>query len=291
TQLGLDRDHPLRARLEALSEPRLSLIRRAWDDKAKRLKTQITVDEVRKLHGFLGLSAPDGGRRVIVIDAADDMNPTAANAVLKMLEEPPADTVFLLISHRPGGLLPTIKSRCRTLRFDPLGADDLTGALAAAGVEVPQGGRDTLIALADGSAGRAVQLLRQDGLALYATLTDLLATCPNLDRAAALTLANSTVGRGSEARRDLTLQLLETLMARMARCGVGAPPAYFASGAEETLCQRMAPTPAAGRDWADAAETLPAKARRALAVNLDASSVILDMILQVNDTAGRLARP
>ncbi|MEL6210455.1 MAG: DNA polymerase III subunit delta', partial [Pseudomonadota bacterium] len=152
THLGLDPEHPVRTRLEALSEPRLALIRRGYDDKAKRLKTQITVDEVRKLHGFLGLSAPDGGRRVVLIDAADEMNVTAANAVLKLLEEPPADTVFLLISHRPGGLLPTIKSRCRTLRFDPLGSEDLITALAKAGVDIPAQGRDTLIALADGSA-------------------------------------------------------------------------------------------------------------------------------------------
>ncbi|MEL7460313.1 MAG: DNA polymerase III subunit delta' [Pseudomonadota bacterium] len=291
SHLGLDPEHPVRTRLEALSEPRLSLIRRGYDDKAKRLKTQITVDEVRKLHGFLGLSAPDGGRRVVLIDAADDMNVTAANAVLKLLEEPPADTVFLLISHRPGGLLPTIKSRCRTLRFDPLGADDLVAVLARAGVDVPPQGRDTLIALADGSAGRAVQLLEQDGLALYAALTDVVATCPTLDRAAALKLANATAGRGAEAQRDLTLRLFETLLARMARTGVGAPPAHFASPAEEALCLRLAATPAAGRAWADAAETLPAKARRAVSVNLDASGVILDMILKVNDTAGRLARP
>lgn len=291
TDLGLDPEHPIRARIEALSAPRLALIRRGWDDKAKRLKTQISVDEVRQLHGFLRLSSPDGGRRVVLIDTADDMNNAAANALLKLLEEPPADTVFLLISHRPGGLLPTIKSRCRTLRFDPLSAADLVTVLAKGGVDVPSEGLDTLIALSDGSAGRAVQLLEQDGLALYGALTDLIATCPSLDRATALTVANATLGRGAEARRDLTLRLLETLLSRMARTGVGAPPPHFASPAEETLCHRLAQTPAAGRVWAHAAQTLPAKARQALSVNLDPSGVILDMILKVNEMAGRVARP
>ena len=78
------------------------------------------VDDIRKLNRFFGLSATDGGRRVVIVDAADDMNVSAANALLKMLEEPPARTTMLLISHQPSRLLPTIRSRCRTLRLSPL---------------------------------------------------------------------------------------------------------------------------------------------------------------------------
>src|SRR5690606_7707449 len=95
------------------SEGRLFVLRRAWDDDRKRLKTVITVDEVRKLGSFLHLSAPDGGRRAVIVDPADEMNPQAANALLKMLEEPPPGVTFLLVSHAPSRLLPTIRSRCR----------------------------------------------------------------------------------------------------------------------------------------------------------------------------------
>ncbi len=289
--LGLSPDHPVRARLEALSEPRLALVRRGWDDRAKRLKTLITVDDVRKLHGFLGLSAPDGGHRVVLIDAADDMNVTAANAVLKLLEEPPANTVFLLVSHQPGGLLPTIKSRCRMLRFDPLSPADLSTVLAQCGLQYSQNANDALAALSRGSAGAAISLLEQDGLNLYAEIVGLLSSCPNLDRPSALALANAAAGRGAEARRDLTLDLLETALSRLAKTGAGAPPHPFTSEAESALCQKLAQSPSAGRLWADAAETLPSGARSALAVNLDPSGVILDMILKVNETAGRMAQP
>jgi DNA polymerase III subunit delta' len=114
--LDLPHDHPIVRRTTALSESRLCLVRRGWDEKAKRLKSEITVDEARRLKSFLSLSAADGGRRVILVDAVDEMNTNAANALLKILEEPPARTTLLLVSHQPARLLPTIRSRCRDLR-------------------------------------------------------------------------------------------------------------------------------------------------------------------------------
>jgi DNA polymerase III subunit delta' len=92
--LSVAPDHPVARRVAALSEGRLLLLRRAWDDKNGRLRTQITVDEARKLREFLGLSAPDGGWRAVIVDAADELNPSAANALLKLLEEPPARWCF-----------------------------------------------------------------------------------------------------------------------------------------------------------------------------------------------------
>ena len=121
--LDIPVDHPVARRVLALSDPGLKLVRRGWDEKAKRLKTVITVDEIRDLKQFFALSSADGGRRVVIVDSADEMNPNAANALLKLLEEPPARTTLLLISHQPSRLLPTIRSRCRELRLAPLGAD------------------------------------------------------------------------------------------------------------------------------------------------------------------------
>ena len=117
--LDIDPEHPVSHRIQALAEPGLAPITRSYDDKGK-LRSQIVVDDIRKLNRFFGLSATDGGRRVVIVDAADDMNVSAANALLKMLEEPPARTTILLISHQPSRLLPTIRSRCRTLRLGPL---------------------------------------------------------------------------------------------------------------------------------------------------------------------------
>ncbi|MBM3606380.1 MAG: DNA polymerase III subunit delta', partial [Alphaproteobacteria bacterium] len=133
--LFADRDSPEARRIAALSEPRLQLIRRPWDDKTGRLRTEITVDEIRRLLSFFHLSAAEGGRRVAIIDAADDMNIAAANALLKALEEPPTDALILLVAHQPAGLLPTIRSRCRTLRLAPLKPAQMGGILSGMGID------------------------------------------------------------------------------------------------------------------------------------------------------------
>jgi DNA polymerase-3 subunit delta' len=104
--LDIAPDHPVARRLLALSEPRLFLLRRPYDDKTERLKNDITVDEVRRMKSFFALSAADGGRRVAIVDCLDEMNPSAANALLKLLEEPPAGVTFFLITHQPARLCP-----------------------------------------------------------------------------------------------------------------------------------------------------------------------------------------
>ena len=169
--LDIPADHPVLRRMAALAEPRLFLLRRPWNDKTEKLSTQITIDETRKLKGFFQMSAADGGRRVVIIDAADDMNTAAANALLKALEEPPSRCFFLLITHQPARLLPTIRSRCRSLRLATLGADDLAWALDQAGMET----EDTaaLHGLSQGSAGAAIRLAEAGGPALYGELVRL----------------------------------------------------------------------------------------------------------------------
>ena len=112
------------------------LCRRTPNEKRDRLQTVITVDEVRKMKSFFALSSADGGRRVAIIDSIDEMNPNAANALLKLLEEPPARVTILMISHQPAKLLPTIRSRCRELRLGPLSPHDLSDALTQAGGDV-----------------------------------------------------------------------------------------------------------------------------------------------------------
>ena len=113
SDLTTDAEAPVIRRIRALSEPRLHLVRRPVDEKTQRLRAEITVDEIRRLQSFFHLSAAEGGRRVAIIDAADEMNQASANALLKLLEEPPHDATILLVAHQPARLLPTIRSRCR----------------------------------------------------------------------------------------------------------------------------------------------------------------------------------
>ncbi len=194
-------DHPVARRLRALAEPRAFLLRRTANDKGTALSQFITVDEVRKMKSFFALSAADGGRRVAIIDSVDEMNTSAANALLKLLEEPPAGVVFLVISHQPARLLPTIRSRCRDLRLAPLAPGDLAAALAQAGGPVEEGMAAGLAELAGGSVGEAFRLAHLDGLAIYRGLVELLASLPRLDRARAHALAEAAAGRGGGGLR------------------------------------------------------------------------------------------
>ncbi|HHL21935.1 MAG TPA: DNA polymerase III subunit delta' [Aliiroseovarius sp.] len=289
TSLDLPEGHPVVAQVRALSEPGIFLLRRGWNDKVKpgRLYADITVDEVRKLRSFFALTLPDGGRRVVIVDAADEMNPNAANALLKLLEEPPAGAVLLLVAHQPMRLLPTIRSRCRELRLGPLAPDALAAVLDQTGTEAEAS--DALLELAQGSAGEALALAGQDGPALYARLVALLAHAPRYDRQAAMGLAAEAAGRGHEQRFALIVRLIRTLLARLARHGAGMTPEREAAPGEAALLARLAPGPASARAWAALEQDLSARAGHAVAVNLDPAALILDMIFRINETAAQEA--
>jgi len=288
--LDVAADHPVARRLLQLAEPRHFLLRRGPNDKETALSQVIVVDDLRKMKAFFALSAADGGRRTAIIDAVDDMNPASANALLKLLEEPPANVTLLLIAHRPSRLLPTIRSRCRELRLAPLSADDLALALAQAGGEVATDDKVALAELAAGSVGAAFRLTNLDGIRLYAALIVLMATLPRLDRPRALQLAELGAGKAAVETFDLILSLIDLFLARLARCGAtGLAPPEAAPG-EATLLQRLAPNPTAGRAWAELAQTLSARARRGKAVNLDPAALLMDTLLRIDETAGALAQ-
>ena len=221
--LDVDPDHPVSHRILAGAEPGLAAITRSVNDQG-RLRGEIVVDDIRKLGRFFGLSSADGGRRVVIVDSADEMNVSAANALLKMLEEPPARTTLLLVSHQPSRLLPTIRSRCRTLRLSPLGPEDMQAALMQTGAELPSE-TDHLAALAAGSVGDAVRLINLGGLEIYAELIAILGTLPRIDRQRALSLAEAAAQRGAAERFELLLTLIDVALARLALTGATGAPA------------------------------------------------------------------
>lgn len=293
--LHVDPDHPVAHRLRALSEPGLFLVRRggAGSQDSERRKNlldgkfsnDIRVAEVRELGRFLHLSASDGGRRVVIVDAVDEMNTQAANALLKMLEEPPARTTLLLISHQPSRLLPTIRSRCRELRLGTLSPDGMAQALVQAGIDTP-GDTAALAELSAGSVGEAVRLINLDGMKLYADLVALYATLPRLDRPRALKLAEMAAARGAETRLDLLFHLQDLLLARLARTGaMGNPPPVPAAPGEADLLTRLSPDAHHGRTWANLAQSLSARVGHARAVNLDPASLVLDTVFKIQQTA------
>ncbi|WP_322864917.1 DNA polymerase III subunit delta' [Aquicoccus sp. G2-2] len=288
-------EHPVARRIMAGSEPGLKLIRRGGVGKNEQERARaflegkfskdIRVDEVRELTPFLSLSAIEGGRRVVIVDIADEMNTHAANALLKMLEEPPAKTTLLLVSHQPSKLLPTIRSRCRELRLAPLGPEAMTAALAQANVYPEPGSEAALAVLSGGSVGEAVRLINLGGLKIYADLVSLMGTLPRLERPRALTLAGEAAARGAGATFDLMIGLIEMFLARLARAGaLGASEAEGAPG-EAALLTRLSPDAHHARKWATAADALGERMRHGQSVNLDPAALILDTILKIRDTA------
>lgn len=283
--LDISPEHPVARRLLAGSDPGLFHITRTINEKTKRLRDRIVADDVRSLNQFMHLSAADGGRRVVIIDAADEMNTQAANALLKMLEEPPARTFLLLVSHQPSRLLPTIRSRCRELRLSPLGAGDMEQALAQAGVD-PGSDTAALAELSGGSVGEAVRLINLGGLKMYGELVGLFGTLPQLDRSRALRLAEAAATRGAEEKLELLLGLSDLLLARLARAGaLGTPPMIEAARGEGQMLARLSPTPAKGRAWAECAQEIGARARHGRSVNLDPAALVLDTVFKIQQTA------
>lgn len=283
SSLDIPSDHPVWRRCLQLAEPRIALCRRAWDDKAKRLKSALTVDEVRKLKGHFTLSAVDGGRRVALIDAVDEMNTAAANALLKLLEEPPIDTVLLLICHQPARLLPTIRSRCRTLRLSPPSDEDFARALAAMGR--PLDDLTALHHLTAGSVGEAVRLLEQDGLALFDQIVALLCTAPGMDRQAIAALGATAAGRANAESYQMLTDLTQLVLARFARAGIAGPETL--TPAEMPVAARLCPDTHKARIWAELQQNLTQRVAHARAVNLDPEQVILDMFLTIEKTAAK----
>lgn len=282
TDLNISPEHPVSHRMMALSEPGLFLLRRGLNKKGDKLATEILVDEVRKLGHFFSLSAADGGRRVVIIDSADELNTQAANAILKMLEEPPAKTTLLMISHQPAGLLPTIRSRCRELRLSPLAPQAMTEALAQAEADIDPAHAPALTELSQGSVGEALRLTNLGGLQLYSDIVTVLGSLPQFDRPRMLALADSCAGKGKEARLDLLLALVDQVTARLARTGVtGQPPVHEAAPHEAGILARLSPDAHTGRHWATLASQASDRARHARGVNVDPAALVTDLFLQL----------
>lgn len=285
TTLDIDPEHPVSRRMAARAEPGLAAVTRTVNEDTKRLRNEIVVDDIRRLHKFFGLSAADGGRRVVIVDAADEMNTSAANALLKMLEEPPARTTLLLISHQPTRLLPTIRSRCRVLRLSPLTPGDMTAALEQSGTELPAN-PDHLAALSSGSVGTALRMITLGGLDIYAELVAILASLPRLDRQRALALAEAAAQRGATDKFELLLTLIDTALSRLAVTGAtGAPPMPEAAQGEAETLLRLAQSAQKGRAWAEAATRITQRTRHGAAVNLDPAALVLDTVFKMQETA------
>jgi DNA polymerase-3 subunit delta' len=221
--LAVDPERPVYKQVAAGSHPNLLTIARSWDDKAKRWRKEITVGDTAALRSFIGNTASAAGWRVVVIDSLDEMNRNAANAILKVLEEPPRQVLFLLIAHAPGRVLPTIRSRCRELRLTPLGDDQVQSRLAELLPDLDAETRTLAARLGEGSLGRAVHVAGQGGLDSFRDLIALLAD-GGRDRIALYDLCDRFAPAGAESAYRSFVDLLQWWMSRAIKArAIGQP--------------------------------------------------------------------
>ncbi|MEQ8195691.1 MAG: DNA polymerase III subunit delta' [Rhodospirillales bacterium] len=236
--LHVPEDHPVFQRVAGGGHADLLGIERRLDDKGEKRRAEIVVDDVRPIAHFLSLTAAEGGWRVIVVDTADDMNRSAANALLKVLEEPPSKALLLLVSNNPGRLLPTIRSRCRRLMLSALEADVLQTLLRRYHPDLAPDEVAALTRLAEGSIGRALDLAAEGGVVLYREFIGLVSGLPDLDIKGLHAFGDKLTRSGQDAAfrtfAELAQGWMQRLMVRMARRGGSAGEAI---GAEEGALQ------------------------------------------------------
>ncbi len=212
--LELPQSHPTFRRVAAGTHADLLTIERGFNEKTKKPRTEIVVDDVRDVTGFMHLTPAEGGWRVVVVDGAEFLNRSAANALLKVLEEPPPRAVLLLVCSAVGRLLPTIRSRCRMLRLGNLSEAVVAELLARSRPEIGQGERIRLAALSDGSIGRALRLADEGGLAIAELARRSVARFERLTTADAVA-AHDSLGRDEEAFGTLMDMLREGISGRV----------------------------------------------------------------------------
>lgn len=200
------------------AHPSVLHLTRPVNDKTKGFRSAVTVDEIRRIGRFLAMTSHDGGYRVAIVDPADDMNANAANALLKNLEEPPQRTLFVLIAHSPGGLLPTIRSRCQIVRLRPLDDAALLRVLESLGAPLPEDGvsRRALAARAGGSVRDALLMTQYGGLDIAEAMAAAV-KARDFDVAHAWRIAEAVGGRDNAVQFAIFNQTALDMIAARAR--------------------------------------------------------------------------
>lgn len=217
TSLYVAPEHPVFRRIASGGHADLLTIEREFDEKKGRLKNDISVESVRRIHPFLRMTAAEGGWRAVIVDSAEYLNASSQNALLKILEEPPKKTVLILTTSQPGSFLPTIRSRCRMVHMEPLAEKALGTLLDKMAPGLAADEKQALIRLSRGSIGKALQLYNDDGVALYRQLLDVVSALPELDMPKVHDLAEKLGKYGSEQSYAVAMEMITGWCERHAR--------------------------------------------------------------------------
>lgn len=284
-------DHPVFRRVAAGGHLNLLTLEPQVAEATGKRRSDIRVDEVRKAISFLRLTPADGDWRIVIVDAADDLNANAANALLKALEEPPRQALLLLVSHAPARLLPTIRSRCCRLALSPLPEATVAELLARGSPSLSGDDTAALARLADGSIGRALELAESGGLELYEELVGLLqglvpatagaeAAAARLDAGRLHALADR-VARGADGGAfRAASELFVWWLARMIRAGSsGRMPQDVVPGEGELMAGLLARRSLA--QWLALWDKVSRLLTRVESANLDRKQALLAAFLEL----------
>lgn len=268
SDLGVAPDHSIAQRVALGSHGDVSVLRREWNPQSKKHYTDIRIDDVRKMMDRFKLAAGEGGWRIAIIDSCEDLNRSGANALLKLIEEPPPKSLFLIIAHRPGQVLPTIRSRCRKVILNPLTADEVAAAVKASGHSATPATILQASERSGGSVREALRLLEGGSLALDAKLGQMLRQLPKLDGREVYAIADQCARAGQDAAFETLVQsLFRHLDARL----------HAMAGQGESI-RNMAP-------MAQAYDELRQSLRDAEIYNLDKRSLIVGIFNRLSQSA------
>ncbi|HIM24473.1 MAG TPA: DNA polymerase III subunit delta' [Rhodospirillales bacterium] len=281
-------EHPVFRRVASGGHSDLKVVVRTVNEKTGKLRSEIVVDDIRSVGNFFHHTAGEGGWRVVVVDCADEMNPSAANALLKVLEEPPPRGLLLLVSHNSGRLLPTIRSRCRKLALHPLPEENVASLINAHRPDLDAGDLSVLAHLADGSPGRALALAEEGGLGLYRDMIGLLETLPRLDVGALHAFGGKLGKTGAEEAFHTASGLLQWWLARLILITAGAASSGPRQGkdpldvGEEALMKRLGQAASLDR-WFEVWEKINRLLVKTDLINLSRKQVVLNVFLTLQN--------
>ena len=275
-RLACDPATPLFRRIAAGGHSDLFYLARQVNEKTGKLRSEIGIDDARALCALLALTPGEGEWRVAIVDGAEEMTRNAANAILKVLEEPPARALLILVSHAPGRLLPTIRSRCRFLPLQRLDDTSLRTVLAPLLAGLPADDAELLLALAEGSPGRALALHEAGGVALYRDLLGLLDTLSALDHVRLHALADRAQSGEGRDRYRLIGELLLAVIARLVRGLSGGAPASHGLVRNEIATQTQLGAARGGLEqWVEVWDNLRRLFARADAIDLEPRQTLI----------------
>jgi DNA polymerase III subunit delta' len=292
TLLRIEPGHPVFRRVASGGHADLMSLERSFagtddddkDPRDRKRKTVIGIDEVREAGAFLRLTPAEGGWRVLIVDSADEMNPNAANGILKMLEEPPKRALILLISHAPSRLLPTIRSRCCALRLAPLADDTVATLIGRYRADIAAEDAAGLVRLGEGSVGRALALAEEGALDLYRDIVALLTQLPRPDTAALHAFGDRLGRQGAESAFRTAGALIAWWIGRMIRdgaAGLDTPPVV----PEEAGCAARLLAASGVDRWLEVWDKITRLLDQTDRLHLDRKQVVLNVFAELGSAA------